>query len=326
MDFINEVVRFIKNNIKKMIVLSLGLFVILIGVLVAGSLLGKNGHDYKSKDDQAISEYYEQQFSFLVEDSQGDVVNNPELIEEELKLTGLVKEIEASYDVTLVPELVDADQNITITSNDSGLHQLTISLPDQQKSNEIAHLFRDLVVGKKLKVLEDRKVSLIGDVRLLQDEEKILENTRGINGMKYLTTKYILLMIIVSISLSIVFIIIKEWLSPTLNYVFSYDADKHEQLIVLSKQEIEENPDNFQSLLLQDDNTLWLAERDPIILANDTLTTVSKVTPNDIQNMSKAIIVIEPFYTKKQWYKEQLQLCKWHQLPMSILQLNDLKK
>lgn len=326
MDFINEVVRFIKNNIKKMIVWSLGLSVILIGVLVAGSLLGKNGRDYKSKDDQAVSEYYEQQFSFLVEDSQGDVVNNPELIEEELKLTGLVKEIEASYDVTLVPELVDADQNITITSNDSGLHQLTISLPDQQKSNEIAHLFRDLVVGKKLKVLEDRKVSLIGDVRLLQDEEKILENTRGINGMKYLTTKYILLMIIVSISLSIVFIIIKEWLSPTLNYVFSYDVDKHEQLIVLSKQEIEENPDNFQSLLLQDDNTLWLAERDPIILANDTLTTVSKVTPNDIQNMSKAIIVIEPFYTKKQWYKEQLQLCKWHQLPMSILQLNDLKK
>ena len=160
----------------------------------------------------------------------------------------------------------------------------------------------------------------------MQDEEKILENTRGINGMKYLTTKYILLMIIVSISLSIVFTIIKEWLSPTLNYVFSYDADKHEQLIVLSKQEIEENPDNFQSLLLQDDHTLWLAERDPIILANDTLTTVSKVTPNDIQNMSKAIIVIEPFYTKKQWYKEQLQLCKWHQLPMSILQLNDLKK
>lgn len=97
------------------------------------SLLGKNGRDYKSKDDQAVSEYYEQQFSFLVEDSQGDVVNNPELIEEELKLTGLVKEIEASYDVTLVPELVDADQNITITSNDSGLHQLTISLPDQQK-------------------------------------------------------------------------------------------------------------------------------------------------------------------------------------------------
>lgn len=326
MDFINEVVRFIKNNIKKMIVWSLGLSVILIGMLVAGSLLGKNGRDYKSKDDQAVSEYYEQQFSFLVEDSQGDVVNNPELIEEELKLTGLVKEIEASYDVTLVPELVDADQNITITSNDSGLHQLTISLPDQQKSNEIAHLFRDLVVGKKLKVLEDRKVSLIGDVRLLQDEEKILENTRGINGMKYLTTKYILLMIIVSISLSIVFIIIKEWLSPTLNYVFSYDTDKHEQLIVLSKQEIEENPDNFQSLLLQDDNTLWLAERDPIILANDTLATVSKVTPNDIQNLSKAVIVIEPFYTKKQWYKEQLQLCKWHQLPMSILQLNDLKK
>lgn len=326
MDFINEVVRFIKNNIKKMIVWSLGLSVILIGVLVAGSLLGKNGRDYKSKDDQAVSEYYEQQFSFLVEDSQGDVVNNPELIEEELKLTGLVKEIEASYDVTLVPELVDADQNITITSNDSGLHQLTISLPDQQKSNEIAHLFRDLVVGKKLKVLEDRKVSLIGDVRLLQDEEKILENTRGINGMKYLTTKYILLMIIVSISLSIIFIIIKEWLSPTLNYVFSYDADKYEQLIVLSKQEIEENPDNFQSLLLQDDNTLWLAERDPITLANDTLATVSKVTPNDIQNLSKAVIVIEPFYTKKQWYKEQLQLCKWHQLPMSILQLNDLKK
>ncbi|QTJ32934.1 hypothetical protein [Dolosigranulum pigrum] len=133
MDFINEVVRFIKNNIKKMIVWSLGLSVILIGVLVAGSLLGKNGRDYKSKDDQAVSEYYEQQFSFLVEDSQGDVVNNPELIEEELKLTGLVKEIEALYDVTLVPELVDADQNITITSNDSGLHQLTISLPDQQK-------------------------------------------------------------------------------------------------------------------------------------------------------------------------------------------------
>lgn len=36
MDFINEVVRFIKNNIKKMIVWSLGLSVILIGVLVAG--------------------------------------------------------------------------------------------------------------------------------------------------------------------------------------------------------------------------------------------------------------------------------------------------
>ena len=67
-----------------MIVWSLGLSVILIGVLVAGSLLGKNGRDYKSKDDQAVSEYYEQQFSFLVEDSQGDVVNNPELIEEEL--------------------------------------------------------------------------------------------------------------------------------------------------------------------------------------------------------------------------------------------------
>lgn len=323
MDFINEVVRFIKNNIKKMIVWSLGLSVILIGVLVAGSLLGKNGRDYKSKDDQAVSEYYEQQFSFLVEDSQGDVVNNPELIEEELKLTGLVKEIEASYDVTLVPELVDADQNITITSNDSGLHQLTISLPDQQKSNEIAHLFRDLVVGKKLKVLEDRKVSLIGDVRLLQDEEKILENTRGINGMKYLTTKYVLAMIVVAISLAIVVIIIQEWLSPTLNYIFSYDADKYNHYIILNKSEMTKNPEYVQEILSKDDQSvIWLSEQNNTLLMNKSTESFIS-TKKSLNDLSEVVIIIESFQTTKEWYKHQIAMCRWYRLDINIIQLND---
>lgn len=327
-----ELIRFIKNNIKRFLKISALIFLLILGVLLAFEFLFNNTDNEKDTNDLG-EEVYTSQFDFYVENQDGSLFSNPAIIKENIILSELPQKIEKNTNADLIieneiPEDGDIDEAELeeeiylfdlLRDSNSGRYTFVVFQDNLANSNASIEEFYSVFENQELDILENKNIFMFNEPYLLEDEEKEVSNSQ----FRYLSFKYIIVGLLLSLFMGIALTILKDVLSKTINYYFSYDADKQEQFVLIDKEL--NNKQYLETLTSLDQKQLFLSDKsitrdkaiDSIVLHDDL------ANFKDVNRFDEIIIFVFPFETTKLWYKKQKELLSWYNKPVKIIQVND---
>lgn len=337
-----ELKRFLKNNIKTFIVTTIALFAAVIGLLVLFEFLFTDSSTENEENHPLGEEIYTTQFEFYIENPDGSLFSNPSIIEENIILSEVYEEVENSEDVELViteDEQLETDANGSdeeeqeevediylfdiLRDSNSGRYTFVVFQDNLNDSRDAASAFYDLIDDNEIGVLENKNTVMFTEPYLLEEDEdeSAFNDTSG--SYQYFSINYIVVGLALSLFVSGAFIILKDLTSKTINYYFSYDADKYEHFVLIDKEL--KNRKYLESLTHSNQSQLFLSNNTVNEIGNlqDVETHNELITVSDINQYDEIVIFVIPFKTTKLWYKKQKEFLGWYNKPIKIIQVND---
>lgn len=347
MKFRIEFNRFLKNNYKQFLAITL--------VLLLVSVAGLFGLEYfvgdpvsSENETEEDTELYTHQFDFFIENPDGSNFNNPSIIFEEIIYSEIYEDIEENHNLELSNETeleqLAAERNANSNNpqeeqidredieyyfrvkrdSSSGRYTFVSVQNSVEDSLIVANDFYDIIANDNLESLSNKHVYLF-------NEPYFVENDDSIDGVRtssnqYLTSRNIILVVIGSLAIALIVVVLKEFFSKTINYYFSYDADKFKYFTL-----IDDNLNNLNSIstIINDQSHALVLKDGDQVSVPEYLTNFQ--ISNDLSNLNQLsgfdeiVVLIHPFETRKQWYKNQLSILNWQEKLVKVIQLNDIE-
>lgn len=339
MRFYIEIKRFIKNNYKQFLVIVFGVLFLLVITLFGLEYFSNNVIE-DDVDSSIQTEVFTYQFDFFIENIDGTNFNNPSILKESIILTSTLDEVEEDTGAELsnkaqLEDLVkSSNDELNIDSSDieyyfdisrdsnSGRYSFLVSQTSPDDSLDAINIFFDLISNQELEVLENKDVTVLSTPYLIEEDSTI--DIAGSDN-SYLTIRYILLSIFASLIIASLVVICKEYFSNTINYYFSYDADKFEYFSLIDRELI--NTESISSLLKKNKTSLLVKDNEKILSEElqfiDAVDDLDQI--NNLESIDEIIILVHPFKTRRKWFKKQLSILRWHNICVRVIQLNDIE-
>lgn len=317
MEFKIELQRFIKNNLKRFFIITGVLFVIL-----SAALFGLDWLKSANSPDSGESDIeYIHQFDLFIENSDDSMFSNPSIIRENIVLSGLHEQIEDELNIPLTVE----DEETAETEfkyhlhrdSNSGRYTFIVNLDNMEDSELLANRFYDAFDNNEISVIDDKDITLFSEPYFVDEEngeESYLEQE------SYFNVKNLIVFAVFSAIIAVGYIILKDLFSKTINYYFSYDADKVNQFILIDKQ-----LNNFNDIdVIKDSatNTLYLSDNSSESLAGIETKSLDQTDGQLIKTFDDVVIFVVPFETRKKWYRKQKEIIEWFDKPVKVIQVN----
>ncbi|SFC11194.1 hypothetical protein SAMN04488102_10389 [Alkalibacterium subtropicum] len=346
-----EIKRFIKRNVKKVIVLSV--VIGLIYTLAANMLMGQNGM-YETDDTlevtEELAEYYSG-FQVYIEYDDGRSFANTTLLEEYILQPELIEEAEASTGVEILSRIEQLEATGFEKSGDdrgvlgvirgtySDIFTVLVNVGTDSENVAVAEFYLDELTTEDVSFLESKELHVWSEPQVLSDAEDAVPES-GDLGNDVGDTTVVDYMIdwaigtVFGFIISTLVLIFWSLLRDRDLYAFTYnrgsddvfllyDADKNNadevaQLIVY--------PLNYNKIVIHH-SRLPDALKDALEKKSESLPQsvdyVPKMADASVKSdRTEVVIMIDSLNDSKKWYRKQRLLADTYQLPVKVVQIN----
>lgn len=331
--FMFELKRFAKDNIKKILGLSLGIAILYIVLQLLFSSFFPNN----SETEQVVNtEYAPSSFKIFIEEQDGTVFTNSTLIKEYFFLQRNVQKLEEETNTDIRALIEQSIEDGSITSAEelitfvryanSSLFEMVVSSSDEAKNLQIAEYYHDLFFDNEIPFLKNKEIFEFTEPKLLEEEEAPLEE---VSPHRFNLREGVMNSVIgFAIGLFIVTLcyLVKALFSSKITYAFAYDWDQ-ETLFNLSARSLENekeithflaHPTTGSKLILHDQPLPAYLQSYATDASFTIATSVAEVDPK--QTFNEVILILSSGKTTRRWYQKQRVLLKNYQARMKLIQ------
>lgn len=346
-----EIKRFIKHNVKKVIVLSL--VIGLVYTVVANVLMGQDGADETDETleiSEELAEYYTG-FQVYIEYDDGRSFANTTLLEEYILQPELIEEAEASTNVEIMRKIEELEETgFEKTGNERGvlgvvrgtysdIFTVLVNVGTDSDNMEVAEFYLDELTAGDVSFLESKELHVWTEPKLLIDsEEELPENTELSNDLgDTAVVDYVIDMVIGTVFGFIVSaLVLLFWglLRDRDLYSFTYNRGSDDVFLLYDKNRKNADevaqlivyPLNYDKVVIHDTSLPeeLRAELDKkSAMIQSSVSYVSKMAEAPVKSeRTEVVILIDSQQDSKKWYRKQRQLADTYHLPVKVVQIN----
>lgn len=346
-----EIKRFIKNNYKKVIVLSL--IIGLIYTVVINKVLGQN--ETAQNDDvvevsEELAEYYTG-FQIYIEYEDGRSFANTTLLEEYILQPGIIEKAEASTDTKILSKIQELEELGFEKNGDnrgvlgvirgdySDIFTILINVGTAKENMEVAEYYLEELTSGGISFLENKKIYVWNGPQVFSDSEEDVPESEVLGNNFNNTTiiDYIFDMIIGTIfGFIISFLLLVFWslLKERNLYSFTYNRGSDDVFLLYdttnkdagSLAQLILYPLNYNKVIIHHTDLPKNLQIELDKKSQDMQTSVEFVSemadaPVKSDN-TEVIIMINSSLDSKRWYRKQRQLADTYHLPVKVVQIN----
>lgn len=353
-----EIKKFFRNNIKKLIILTLliGTILAIVTFFIDSDLTEQEDTDVTQEKIEPTIAY----FQFYVEKEDGNPLNSLAIIQEYFSREVVMQEMSAQTSTPLENILLGDEQyleqkdindlnNTDTTENEisnkndfiaiemykgqySNLFTLTVKSKDSEKNMEITEYYYDLVANDEVSIFNDKNVYIFSEPKI-NDSLLVIDETVEIDANIEESTSIINILgaYLLAFIMVLSFLVLKTLFSQKLTYSFSYlwnetdlflvhdsSAENHDEV----KQFINIPQSNKKVILSENEiskNVMDILQIDFTENISNQKEVYHSVTEIKLDDLFEdIIIVIHAGETTRDWYRHQQQL-------LSISNVNSVK-
>ena len=309
----------IKNNVKIVVSFIIATFILLSSVIFFINRDRKH-LDNLERSDSSVAEmgiYIENEddTSFMNSYLLEILINNDEtisMIEKEVNanISSVIDEFTEEND----PIYTDEDPINVKRNTSSDIHEITIDLGKSDTNLAVANAIKDWLLNTDQSILEDREVYIIYNPELLEDNLSSTSSNVNEISLPMLLLIASVLSLIIGFILSLIFLIIKEFLSDGMNYSFAYSRrlkDHHINLEHLSDNEVAhyilQHSNNEETIILTDNklDTNLLSRLNEYSDHYSIYKSFSDIPVS--KNFKNITLMVVKSQTSKSWYTDQIR-------------------
>lgn len=346
--------------------------IILIGTVIIAALFTVvfSFLETKKVDDSQTDELFAEDFindiqpayyQVFIEYEDGIEFGNSSIIEEYFTLDSVQENVKKELNIDLkaikkelIEELAlpvaEELKLITVTrGNSSYLWTATFNVGNEKDNLKLAQYYFDLLLSDEIALLNDKKVYVFEEPRLLEDmttKEAAAELAEDKKGSRTsFTMSYVrngIIGLVLGSVAMIGILLLKVIYGKKLEYAFGYEiADDYKFVLYDQKlnnlalvHQLIAHPAGENKLILSEisltphlkdllskTNFLTFAKESNEMTKLTELHSFAEIEPQTV--LSEVVIVVLPGLTTRQWYNEQLQFVEMNEITAKVIQLND---
>lgn len=355
--YLNEILRFIKKYLSKIIIGG-----VLLGLLFGGLLYMRTQNNEQTTDElendlpttSLENQVEPAYFQFYIVQPNGNIFTNFSVInkvfnsesvtDRVVDTTGInVERIEEIVkdrleDEGVPPEELDEYSVVEVTIDDSS-KILTAVFDSGNKNNNLAlaNFYYEFLFNERLDILSENSLYSIAEPTLIElsedleidtEEQSPTQQTNSFSLINFIIN--FIIGIIFSLLLLTVIFLIKELFSKKINFAFTYDRGKQEDFLIYDNSISSSDLVNYFIETPYSKGQIILSEYklNENIVSNEhlNLNTInnyqSMLNVEKISNIKEIIIVVIIDKTSRNWFEKQLELTKMKNIPTKIVQIN----
>lgn len=356
MYYLKELLKFFKQNLFQIIG---GTFIVAtIYLLLANNLFNVKNETQEIKvadteiiqnQKNEISEARPASFYFYLEDEEGDAFSNSLIIEQYILSTDTLKNISKELNNDLV-KLIDYNSNtikvyynesgeskiIGVTRNEStNLLELSVNVGNDRENMVISRYFYDFINSERIPFLVDKNVYFFNkpSFKKIDRQYDVLAEDALIVPKNNLL-KDIVKSVLLGIFVTVVGLLLFTLFTKKLKYIFSYYIKDSDRILLIDHNYYTvDDLVHFIKSSKSDKRVIVFENESPILINlfkkiqfDTNLYQVSDIDEVlQISYVNEIIYIIEENNTSRTWYRRQRKLDKFHELPISLVQINNPK-
>lgn len=344
----NELWRFIKDNLLRILIGSL-----VISVLTVGARYFIT--DFLFSDRKEAVEYLEtvysqepSSFKAIVTIEDGQILSNAHLFDDYFSSPDVVERIENETGIEF-QQTLDSERTLElfkspsfrgsisgVRDNASGTFIFRILVGQTAEENlAIANAYRDLLESDEIQFMVNQQADItvepfIGEII---DTEEYL-NVPTINTLSVYHSNnarslfvYSVLGFIVGLILMTALFFLLRLRKPKINYAFEYVWDLKDQHLLVNSTKADAAITLQDAISIPRLDSRWVVAQTPLAnVEQDSFTTENELfmgSLNDVSHTTSSadqiVLVIQSNHTDKQWFKDQMSMAKLYNVPIKIV-------
>lgn len=336
---LSELKRLVRNNKKRMSILFIIFTLVLLFLQMLPVILNNFGTNSDASDKTAQENKGNPAiFEVYIEYDSGSTFTNTLLLEEAMKSSDNIAEVEAITGVAVSSQLAQEEEmKYPKTARDRGvlgaarddasnIWAFNARIGTEKENLAAMDYFYDLIMNDGIPLLDNKHTYSMSQPRILTDEEllspnsQIEQDTSGEFSLKSFVMA-VVISIFGAMVLAVLYVLVKSFMGDKIAYAFNYSWGEQDVFILASEQEIDEL--KTISKLPQGTQKIYLAqEPDKLKLDKDMAIQTSLVGTSVQAPVDEVILYVQPGVTSKNWYNQQRELLKVYQRPLKIIQVN----
>ena len=357
--FIIELLKFIKNNILKVAIITLLVAGLFVGKQFMSLYVNNNQNNKGIIDDekrelltniqsskparvQLYIENAEDKTPFTNEGIVQAYLVLPEVLEETANATGIP--IDSLIETTQNEIYVDTRDNpinfIRVGSDSkSGFINIRANIGNEEDNLKLISYYEELLSSSDVHFLENTEIyTYTAPYFVDEEEELLLGEEEQFKSPTHLLVKSGVIGVVLGLMFSVILLIILNFFSKKLHYSFFYTVFDEDYFVLIdqkvdNKKEVGDllnYPTDKRTIVLYENNLETVNEsfenKFKELLGNNHVQQAENLwNVSDFQAADQIVYVIKEGQTNRDWYNRQRKLLKAYHIPVTVIQINKQK-